>query len=42
MKVTPDRQTYAIREQAKVSIDVKRADGTALPAGREDRGGGCR
>jgi uncharacterized protein YfaS (alpha-2-macroglobulin family) len=35
VRVSPERPTYAIREQAKVSIDVKRADGTLLPAGAE-------
>jgi uncharacterized protein YfaS (alpha-2-macroglobulin family) len=35
VKVTSDRPTYAIREQAKISVDVKRADGGALPAGAE-------
>lgn len=35
VRVTPDRSTYAIREQAKVTIDVKRADGGSLPAGAE-------
>ena len=31
--MTSDRQTYAIREQAKVSVEVKRADGGTLPTG---------
>jgi uncharacterized protein YfaS (alpha-2-macroglobulin family) len=35
VRVTADRPTYAIREQAKVQVEVKRADGTALPAGAE-------
>jgi hypothetical protein len=35
VRVTPERATYAIREQAKVHIEVKRADGTALPEGSE-------
>jgi len=35
VRVTPDRTTYAIREQAKVDIEVKRADGGALPTGSE-------
>ncbi len=35
VRVTPDRSTYAIREQANISIDVKRADGAPLPAGAE-------
>ncbi|HEU4624187.1 MAG TPA: MG2 domain-containing protein [Steroidobacteraceae bacterium] len=35
VRVSTDRPTYAIREQAKVHIEVKRADGTALPAGAE-------
>jgi uncharacterized protein YfaS (alpha-2-macroglobulin family) len=35
VRVSPERPTYAIREQAKVHVEVKRADGTALPAGAE-------
>jgi uncharacterized protein YfaS (alpha-2-macroglobulin family) len=35
VRVTPDRTTYAIREQAKINIEVKRADGGTLPAGSE-------
>lgn len=35
VRVTADRSTYAIREQANVTIDVKRADGGALPEGAE-------
>ncbi|MEP7242453.1 MAG: MG2 domain-containing protein [Gammaproteobacteria bacterium] len=35
VRVTPERATYAIREQAKVGIEVKRADGTLLPEGAE-------
>jgi uncharacterized protein YfaS (alpha-2-macroglobulin family) len=35
VKVSTDRPTYAIREQANVTIDVQRADGGSLPAGAE-------
>jgi uncharacterized protein YfaS (alpha-2-macroglobulin family) len=35
VRVTTDRPTYAIREQAQVHVEVKRADGTPLPAGSE-------
>jgi hypothetical protein len=35
VRVTPGRKTYAIRETAKVSIAVERADGKALAPGAE-------
>ncbi len=35
VRVASDRATYAIREQAKVHVEVKRADGKPLPAGSE-------
>src|SRR5206468_2395122 len=35
VRVTPERSTYAIREQAKVDVEVKRADGAPLPEGAE-------
>ncbi len=35
VKVTPERAVYRIREKAQVQIRVRRADGTALPAGTE-------
>jgi hypothetical protein len=35
VRVTPDRSTYAIREQAKIDVEVKRADGAPLPEDSE-------
>lgn len=35
VSVTADRPTYAVREQAHLTIHVARADGKALPAGAE-------
>ncbi|MBK7250029.1 MAG: hypothetical protein IPI06_03830 [Gammaproteobacteria bacterium] len=33
--VQPEHASYAVREQARVDIEVRRADGTALPEGAE-------
>ena len=35
VKVTPEKTIYRVRDQAKVSIQVARADGKPLPAGSE-------
>jgi uncharacterized protein YfaS (alpha-2-macroglobulin family) len=35
VRVTADKPAYSIREQAKVEVEVKRADGTPLPEGSE-------
>ena len=35
VSVTPEKTTYRVRDQAKVSIQVARADGKPLPAGSE-------
>jgi uncharacterized protein YfaS (alpha-2-macroglobulin family) len=35
VKVATDRQTYKVREKAKVAIDVRRADGSLPPPGSE-------
>ncbi len=35
VRVTPQQQTYRIRETARVDIEVRRADGALLPAGAE-------
>ncbi|MEJ1960148.1 MAG: hypothetical protein WDO56_00790 [Gammaproteobacteria bacterium] len=37
VRVTSDRNIYAIREQAKITVDVKRADGGKLPAAQSSR-----
>ena len=35
VKVTPEKTTYRVRDQAKVSIQVERSDGKPLPSGTE-------
>ncbi|HVP87380.1 MAG TPA: MG2 domain-containing protein [Casimicrobiaceae bacterium] len=35
VKVTPEREAYRVRQKAKVEIAVRRADGSAPPAGSE-------
>lgn len=35
VRVTPERDSYRVRDKASVKIQVVRADGTALPAGTE-------
>jgi uncharacterized protein YfaS (alpha-2-macroglobulin family) len=35
VRVTPERDTYFIRERANVTVEVKRADGSKLPPGAE-------
>ncbi len=35
VKLTPERDTFRVREQARVAIEVTRADGTPLPPGSE-------
>ncbi len=35
VKVTPEKTTYRVREQAKVSVQVKRSDGKPLTSGTE-------
>jgi hypothetical protein len=35
VKVAPEREAYRVREKAKVAIMVRKADGSAPPAGSE-------
>lgn len=35
VRVVPERDTFRVRERARVAIEVTRADGTALPPGSE-------
>ncbi|MCU0869631.1 MAG: MG2 domain-containing protein [Burkholderiales bacterium] len=35
VRVLPERDTFKVRERAKVTVEVKRADGGALPPGTE-------
>jgi uncharacterized protein YfaS (alpha-2-macroglobulin family) len=35
VRVTPEKETYAVRQRARVRVSVRRADGKPLPAGAE-------